>query len=89
MGHEQSEGEFVLHALAGALADRGLRIPALVALTAGRPLALLFGQLLWIAQPVASLFWHRTHIETLAHLLEDEQAVDQLQSFLSVDQNDE
>ena len=89
MGHAESEKEYGLRVLADTLAARGLRVPALVALTAGRPLTLLLGQLLWIAQPAASLFWHNTRIEALAHLLEDEHAVSQLQSYLSADKKDE
>jgi hypothetical protein len=58
--------------------DRGFRSAVLVVLDAGRPLAFLGGQLIWIFQPFASLFFPRHRMAQLAHILEDPQAVDQL-----------
>jgi hypothetical protein len=53
----------------------GLRLPALIALQAGQPLAFLGGQLLWIAQPTLSLLFPRPLIAQTAQLLEDPAAV--------------
>lgn len=56
--------------LARQIAQRGLRTPALVALEAGRPLAFVAGQLLWVAQPALSLLWPRQEVGRVARLLE-------------------
>lgn len=48
----------------------GLQIPTLFMLEAGRPLAFLGGQLLWVAQPAASLFVPTAVIKHWATLLE-------------------
>ena len=54
---------------------RGLRLPTLLALEAGRPLTFLGGQLLWIAQPALSLFMPGQWIQQAAQLLEEPEAV--------------
>lgn len=56
--------------LARHIARRGLRTPALVALEAGRPLAFVAGQLVWMAQPALSLLWPRQEVGRIARLLE-------------------
>lgn len=89
MSHVESDQDTFLRALAGELASRGLRLPAMIMLAAGRPLAFLLGQVLWVAQPAASLFWSRSEIATFANLLEDDQAVARLQDYLSRDDKDE
>lgn len=61
--------------LADGLQRRGWRLPALVALEAGRPLAFLGGQFLWVAQPALSLFLPGDAIRRTAQLLEDPEAV--------------
>lgn len=78
-----------LRAFARELARRGLQAPALALLTAGRPLTFVLGQVLWVAQPAASLFWSRSSLTGLAHLLEDEQSVAQLEQYLSREDRDE
>ncbi len=60
---------------ADAIRRWGLRVPALIALEAGRPLAFLGGQLLWIAQPALSLFLPGQTIQQAAQLLEEPDAV--------------
>ena len=89
MSHARPEQDSFLRELAGGLAKRGLREPALSLLAAGRPLTFLLGQLLWVAQPVAALLWPRSQITTLAQLLEDERAVTQLQRYLNAEEQDE
>jgi hypothetical protein len=68
--------------LANQLADTvhryGLRMPALLALEAGRPLAFLFGQFLWIMQPALGLFFTSDSINELAILFEDPASMDLL-----------
>lgn len=67
-----------LNHLANILQQYELRTPALLALEAGRPLSLLLGQLLWVTQPVASLFLPRQTITNTARLLENPKAVQAL-----------
>ena len=56
--------------LARQITQRGLQTPALVALEAGRPLAFLAGQLLWVVQPALSLLWSRQEVGRVARLFE-------------------
>lgn len=56
--------------LARQITQRGLQTPARVALEAGRPLAFLAGQLLWVAQPALSLLWPRHEVGRVARLFE-------------------
>ena len=56
--------------LARQISQRGLQTPALVALEAGRPLAFVAGQLLWVAQPALSLLWSRQAVGRLARMFE-------------------
>ncbi len=67
-----------LDQLADILQRYGLRAPALVALEAGRPLAFLGAQLLWVAQPALSLFAPRPTIAQAARILENPSAVQAL-----------
>ena len=60
------------------LCRHGLRVPVLVFLEAGQPLAFLGGQLLWIAQPALSLFFPSAPIQQTARLLEHPEAVARL-----------
>ena len=55
-----------------------LRLPALILLDAGRPLTFFGGQLLWVSQPLFSLFGKSTQVARMARLLEEPQAVAQL-----------
>lgn len=73
----QENGELV-EALAGALRRRGWAMPALLALESGRPLVLPLAQLLWLAQPVLSLFVPRPQVGRLATFLEDPSAIQTL-----------
>ncbi len=69
--------EFVVQ-VADALCTRGLRLPALVGLEAGRPLSLIGGQVLWLLQPLLSLVVSRDMVGHAARLLEEPEAVDEL-----------
>ncbi len=69
------EQETFLEQVTDAVCRRGLRLPALIALDAGRPLAFLGGQMLWLAQPALSLFLPGNTIRHLAQLLENPAAV--------------
>lgn len=89
MSHASPEQDTLLRELAGGLAERGLRGPALALLSVGRPLTFLVGQLLWVTQPAAALLWPRSQITALAQLFEDERAVIRLQRYLSAEEQDE
>ena len=61
--------------VASTIEARGLRLPTLIALEAGRPLAFLGGQFLWMAQPALSLIVPSQWIRQTAQLLEEPEAV--------------
>jgi hypothetical protein len=56
--------------------------PARVGLEAGRPLAFIGGQLVWIIQPMLNLIFPAEEVGNLARLLEEPEAVDQLIGLL-------
>ena len=64
-----------IQSVARAVRRHGLRLPALLVLEAGAPLAPVAGQLLYVAQPLLSLVTGRSAIGDLARLLEDRNAV--------------
>jgi hypothetical protein len=76
------EQENFLNDVAEMIQRRGWRLPALVALEAGRPLALVGGQLLWLAQPALSLIIPASTIGQFARLLEEPAALDRLMARL-------
>jgi hypothetical protein len=76
------EQENFLNDIAETIQRRGWRLPALVALEAGRPLALVGGQLLWLAQPALSLIIPASTIGQFARLLEEPAALDHLMARL-------
>lgn len=86
MTHLQPDQERFLQQAATQICRRGWRVPAVAALEAGRPLALVAGQLLWLAQPMLSLLWPSDRIGQTAHLLEDADAVQRLIEYLEGDQ---
>lgn len=67
-----------LEQVAEFVRERGLRMPALLALEVGRPLAFIGGQFLWLAQPALSLFLPSTWIQQTARLLEEPAEVEAL-----------
>lgn len=73
-----SEQEAFLDRLAGAVQRHGLRDAALLVLDAGRPLAFLGGQMLWLLQPALSLLVPGKQVALLAHVLEKPEAVSAL-----------
>lgn len=74
-----------LRQVADTVQRRGLRGPVALALQAGRPLMLVAGQLLWIAQPALSLLGTGKQVGQLAQLLEKPGAADLLLTFLEED----
>ena len=72
------EQENFLNGIAETIERRGWRLPALAALEAGRPLALVGAQLLWLAQPALSLIISASTIGQFARLLEEPAALDSL-----------
>jgi hypothetical protein len=78
--------EQLLRRVAATVKQWGLRGVAVTALQAGRPLVLVAGQLLWIAQPALSLRWPARQIGTLAELLEEPGTADYLVSLLDGDE---
>lgn len=65
----------LIEQLAASLSRRGWRLPALIALEAGRPLTFIGGQLLWLAQPALSLFMAGDEVRRMALVLENPRAV--------------
>ncbi|MCA9872779.1 MAG: hypothetical protein KC441_03975 [Anaerolineales bacterium] len=70
-----TDHEKFIDQVSAAFCRRGLRLPALIALEAGQPLAFLGGQLLWLAAPVLSLVVADATIHQTAQFLEDPTAV--------------
>lgn len=77
--------ERFLRQVAERVQQRGLRGPAVLALQAGRPLLLVAGQLLWVAQPALGLLGTGRQVGQLAQLLEKPGAADLLLTFLEED----
>ncbi len=75
---------FVDH-IASVINRHGWQFPVLMALEGGRPLTFLGGQLMWVMQPVLSLFVATNTVRQTAQLLEDPIAVDALIARLQVD----
>jgi hypothetical protein len=73
-----SEHTSFLDQLAGILCRHGLRIPALVVLEAGAPIAFIGGQLLWIGQPLLRPFVPSSLIRQTAEVLEDPDSISAL-----------
>ena len=84
--HGLNDDEFVGQ-IADALCSHGLRLPALIGLEAGRPLTLLGGQFLWMAQPFLSLMISRDRVGQVAELLEEPASVDKLIDELEAREN--
>lgn len=72
------EQENLLNDIAETVCRRGWRMPAMMILEAGRPLALIGSQLLWLAQPALSIFVRASTIGQFARLLEEPAALDGL-----------
>lgn len=79
------ENEAVLQQTARSISRSGFRLPALLALEIGRPLAFLMGQFLWVAQPTLSLILPRHDIGQIARLLEEPAAVERLIRYLETE----
>ena len=75
---------FVDH-IASVINQHGWQFPVLMALEGGRPLTFLGGQLMWVMQPVLSLFVATDTVRQTAQLLEDPIAVDALIARLQLD----
>lgn len=69
------EQDAFLNQVVDVICRYGLRSPALLLLEAGRPLALLGGQLLWVVQPALTLFLSGGLVAQAARLLEEPEAV--------------
>lgn len=77
----------LLDILSKSICRAGLRLPALVALGSGGPLAFLGGQLLWIAQPALSLFFPGQAVRQVAQVLEDPMAIEALVTRLEAEES--
>jgi hypothetical protein len=89
MVNSRSQEEQILRHLAGAITRRGLITPALLTLEAGRPLALIASQFLWVAQPALAMFLPREDVGRLARLLEEPGTVEKLINYLTGVRRDE
>ena len=56
--------------MAHKICQMGLKMPAMLLLDAGRPLAVVFGQLLWMIQPTVNLLSPQNNIGQLATFFE-------------------
>ncbi|MEM7331148.1 MAG: hypothetical protein AAF490_03580 [Chloroflexota bacterium] len=65
----------------------GLQLPTLFLLEAGQPLSFIGGQMLWVLQPAASLFFPTNQIGHWAELLEKPAALQLLQQKLDTDES--
>lgn len=72
------EQDVFLDRIADAVQRYRLRGAALLVLDAGRPLAFLGGQMLWLLQPTLSLLVPGKQVAQLAHVLEKPEAVSAL-----------
>lgn len=72
------EQDVFLDRLVAAVQRYGLRAPARLALDAGRPLAFVAGQMLWLLQPALSLLVPGQEVTRLARILEKPEAVSAL-----------
>lgn len=77
----RAQKTFVLQ-VAERIRHLGFRRPSLTILEAGRPLAFVAGQLVWLSQPVLALVMPRDLLSRTAELLEDPQALDSLIELL-------
>jgi hypothetical protein len=68
--------------VAQLLRQNGMGQPALVGLEAGRPLAFVGGQLIWLIQPMLNLILPAEDVGKLACLLEEPEAIDKLIGLL-------
>lgn len=68
--------------VARLLLRKGMGQPARVGLEAGRPLAFIGGQLVWIIQPMLNLIFPAEDVGKIARLLEEPDAVNQLIGLL-------
>lgn len=87
MSRRGLNNEQIVGQVADAICDHGLRLPALVGLEAGRPLALFGGQALWLLQPALGLVISREWIGQVAQMLEEPAAVSELIDVLEAREN--
>lgn len=80
------EQDVFLEQVADFVQRSGLRVPTLMALAAGRPLAFLGGQLLWLLQPALSLLVPGKQVAQLAQMLEKPEAVSALVTRLETNE---
>lgn len=78
MEQQHSDQAALIQQIAETIIQRGWRTPALALLEAGRPLAFLGGQLLWLSQPLFASLLPAIRWREFAHLLEDSAAVEAL-----------
>jgi hypothetical protein len=81
--------DLLLQRVARAISRRGLHLPALILLEAGRPFSFLGAQLLWIAQPGLRLFVPGVDVGRIARLLEEPETADALIGYLETETPDE
>lgn len=78
MSHFPLKDNSLSRDLAQQIRVRGLRSFAVLTLEAGRPLALLAAQLMWLAQPVLALAWKPQSLAEWAQFLEEPGSIDVL-----------
>ena len=83
------EQQAFVNQVADRIRQLGFRLPALAVLEAGRPLAFVAGQLLWLTQPALALVMPRELLSQTAELLEDPEAVNSLVKLLDVERSED
>lgn len=74
--------------IADRIRQHGLALPAVALLEAGRPLAFVAGQLVWLTQPFLSLIVPRHELTEAAELLEDPESMSALIELLGREPGD-
>lgn len=88
MSLDAQRREQLIKSLAQRAARLGLTAPAILFLETAKPLAYLGAQMMWVAQPVLSMWWKGNDLRDLAFVLEDpagiEAIIERLESSAAV-----
>ena len=76
------EEQGIVFQAADRIRQLGLHLPAQLVLEAGRPLAFVAGQFVWLAQPFLGLLMPRAELARVAEMLEDPESVGALIELL-------
>lgn len=86
MSQSRLQNDSLVRTLAQGIIHRDLLPIALLTLEAGRPLAFLAAQIIWLAQPALTLGFEPRLLTRLAQLLEEPGSIDGLIDYLDVEE---